>query len=478
MVKIDPFTYLEKYKAIYDARDTRRRFIPLEKIGANPSKYGYSSLLDDLPENYKSNAKQQAFLDSKAKITAAICANRGGKSEVLAIKIIKTLESIKVDKGGRYWVLTESYQLHKSGIQAKIALYFKPERIDRDSISRIAKDTWESFDYVNKHGIRIPVEFKTYEQGRAKLQAAKLYGATFDEEPPEDIYDEVSMRTTDLAGVVDLGFTPLKGITWSYKRILNAKLDTACFNWGMKDNPFIPRAEIDRMQRDLSPRQAKMRLEGLYQGSEGMILDSFDREGSIRQGLFDPNYPVSVAIDWGIVCVSIGFFQERTIETQFDGVHKEYYLIDAKEMTGVGYGQVMKYCIEKGYYIPPDEWYCDPAGRARSQATRTGTSLLQKIRADFGVEFKYIKKLGVEESIEMVNSMLCNANGERTLFIQEGIHLNDKGDTPQMRIEGYVRDENTGQPIKDGVNDHFCDMLRYYVANKTRSDIRPRFKQH
>lgn len=477
---MEPLKYLDKYRKIYNARDTRRRFIPIEKIAADPLKYGYPSLVDELPSDYKSNAKQEAFINSKHKITASICANRGGKSEALAIKAIKTLESIKVDRGGRYWILTESFDLQKSGIQTKINMYFKPERIDQDSIAYIRKGIYSSFIYVNKHGVKIPVEFKTYEQGYAKLQAAKLYGATFDEEPPEDIYQEVRTRTVDLRGKIDFGFTPLKGFTWSYKQIKNANdPDIICFNWGMQDNPFIPRSEIAQLKRSLSNKQAMMRLYGEYQGSEGMIYASFERNVNLRKDLLDRDYPVSVSIDWGISCISVGFFQERMISySMIDAPKKENYLVDAFEMSGAGYGQVMNAILKKGYHIPSNEWFCDPAGRARSQATRTGVSLLQKIKSEYGVDFTYIKKLGVEESIELVDSMFKNANGDSRFFMQEGIKLNERGDTPEMRIEGYVRDENTHQPVKDGINDHFCDMVRYYIANKLRAEMRPAFKQH
>ena len=75
-----------------------------------------------------------------------------------------------------------------------------------------------------------------------------------------------------------------------------------------------------------------------------------------------------------------------------------------------------------------------------------------------------IKVIGVD----VVNSYFENARGEARLFIQEGIQLNAKGESPEKRIESYVRDEDTGEPIKDGINDHFCDMLRYYLLNKIR----------
>ena len=474
---MEALEYLARYKIIYNARDTRRKFIPIERIGNDPEKYGFSELKGDLPDGYKSKAKQADFINDKAKITAAICANRAGKSEAAAVKFIKTLESIKRDRGARAWVLTESFDLQKSGIQEKLKIYLKPERIKPGTTTSLMR-VWKSFDYLNKHGITIPVEFKTYEQGAAKLQAAKLYVALFDEEPPEDIYNEVRLRTVDLKAPIIMAFTPLKGFTWSHKRIFNAKRGAvSVYQWGMIDNPFIPREEIEDLTQDLSVKQYNMRILGKYQGAEGMIYESFDRELSVKPNLFDADKDVFVSVDWGVVVVAVAFFQENKITRNDGKIEIEYYLIDGFELEGVGYGKVMSAIIEKGYVIPEKEWFCDPAGRARSQATRTGMSLLRKIEIDYAVSFKYLKKLGVEESIDIVDSMFLNANGDRRLFIQEGIKLNKKGDTPQMRIEGYVRDDKTLQPVKDGINDHFADALRYGILNKTRAGMRKPFTQ-
>lgn len=253
------------------------------------------------------------------------------------------------------------------------------------------------------------------------------------------------------------------------------------YNWGMADNPFIPRSEIEELRRTLSPRAAKMRLEGEYVGSELMVFPSFDPKIHIKPNLYRPTFPVSVSIDWGIVCISIGFYQYRKITNILGQIRHENYMIDAIEMEGAGYSHVMQkiYKIrdERKYFMPPDEWYCDPAGRARSQATKTGISLLKKIENDYGVKFRYLKKLGVEESIELVEGWFMNAKGDTRFYIQEGIKLNDNGDTPTDRIEGYVRDPETHQPVKDGVNDHFNDQIRYYIANQIISETRGKWKQ-
>jgi phage terminase large subunit-like protein len=78
-----------------------------------------------------------------------------------------------------------------------------------------------------KNGVTIL--FKSYEQGRDKFQGAGVRLIWFDEEPPQDIWDECFVRVE--AGQqldVILTMTAIKGMTWVYNRIY---LDT--------DNPDL-----------------------------------------------------------------------------------------------------------------------------------------------------------------------------------------------------------------------------------------------
>jgi len=453
---------VRRYKKLYEIRLLRKRFIPIEKIAKEPTFYGY-----DLPQ-IDSKAKQEKFILDKSKVVAAICANRAGKTEAGAVKFLQIIMNHKT--GGNAWVLSESFDLQKTGTQEKILEYLKSENIIH--IDYLRRNIIKSIEIKNKYGAKINLEFKSYEQGERKLQSAKLIAAWIDEEPPEEIYDEVYMRTIDYKAQIIMTFTPLRGLTWSYKRIFNNKSSKiAIYNWGMADNPFIAKDEIEELLNTLSPRKAKMRLYGQYQGSEKMILDNFDRSLHVKTGLYDDNLPVDVSVDWGVVTTCIGFFQSRKIIDKLNKskIKEEHYLIDAIELSGAGYPSVMKYILTKGYNI--DNYYCDPAARGRSQATKIGISLLKIIQNEYNINFTYIKSLGVEESCEILNSYFMNAKKEVRFYFNDSILLNKDGDLPAQRVENYVRDEETSQPIKDGINDHFCDMLRYYIANKVRRNL-------
>ena len=91
--------------------------------------------------------------------------------------------------------------------------------------------------------------------------------------------------------------------------------------------------------------------------------------------------------------------------------------------------------------------------------------------------FQYMKKLGIEESIELVASYLMNAEGLPRFFVNGDIAVNDKGDLFISRLENYVRDEETHKPIDDEVVTHITDCVRYFVANKVRGDIGGEFTQ-
>lgn len=450
---------VDQYEFLYQIREFRKTFTPIEIIAQNPAAWG----IDRDP--FESKARQGDFIKDPAKICAAICANRAGKSEAGAIKMLTI--ALESNISGRIWVLSESFDLQKSGPQEKILEYLKPEMIVHQEYYK--GDILKQINILNPQGCLIKVEFKTYEQGVGKLQSAKLLCAWLDEEPPEDIFDEVRTRTVDLGGQMILTFTPLKGLTWSYDAIYNSrKAYISVYNWGMADNPFIPLAEIVIMRETLSPKKAAMRLYGRYQGSEKAIYDVFDRDRNVKPNLFDDRLPCDVCIDWGVAVAAVGIWQEKQ---QLDSKGKsftKYVLIDSKELVGLGYGQVMTKIITMGYILR--DWFCDPAGRQRSQASRAGKSLLSLIKEEYGIRFKYIPSQSVEEGIEIVSAHMLDASGRSKFEIQSGIVLDPESKTPhtpEQRIEGYVRDDN-GDPVKDGVNDHFCDMVRYYITNKVR----------
>ena len=71
----------------------------------------------------------------------------------------------------------------------------------------------------NSFGNNSKIWFKSCEEGREKFQGSSLDFVWFDEEPPEDIYNECKMRVLDKSGEIFGTMTPLKGLTFIYNQI-------------------------------------------------------------------------------------------------------------------------------------------------------------------------------------------------------------------------------------------------------------------
>lgn len=129
---------------------------------------------------------------------------------------------------------SESYELTRDGVQR--LLVGPPEQETEWGTGYIPQASIVSTD--RRQGVSNALEniavkhvsggtsvcqFKAYEQGRGKWQAATVHGVWFDEEPPEDVYFEGLTRTNVTRGRVTLTFTPLKGMSTVVARYLMEK---------------------------------------------------------------------------------------------------------------------------------------------------------------------------------------------------------------------------------------------------------------
>lgn len=443
----------DEYKTIYAAWRFKKPFDYLEAIAHKKG----------LP----SNAKQEQFRFSKAKVRALIAGNRSGKSEIGAIAFLDII--LDAVQSGFVWVFCPTSKLQKTGVQEKILDYLKPEMIEK--IRWLEEGvTVEWIRVRNKRGHQITIEFKNYEQSPDNLQSAKLLAVWFDEEPPEKIYKEVYIRTIDYQAPIIMTYAPLKGHTWSFEQIFKRKGQDGVeiFNWGMRDNPLIPAKEIAMLLRTLSPREARMRLDGEYQSPQGMVYTNWSRNTHIMKCDYRPDLPTYVSVDWGITTCAIGWFQiEKIIDKKTDHIIEKFYLIDYEELHLFNYRMIMQTILTRsakdGTGYEYTDYYCDIAGNQRGQAT--GHSIMKIIETEYKIKFKAMRGT-IMEGVNLVDSYIMNEAGLIRFFMNEGL------DAAYKAMEGYVWDEvdgvPTGAPLKDGVNDHFNDMVRYFFMNYLR----------
>jgi phage terminase large subunit-like protein len=140
-----------------------------------------------------------------------------------------------------------------------------------------ASGTADLYDYYKvKHasGGWSMLRFKYYAQGREKWQGPPVDFVWFDEEPPEDIYDEGLARTIATGGMAAMSFTPLQGMSAVVMRFLgdDSTDDRADINMTIEDAEHIPASERARIIASFPAHQRDARAKGIPTLGSGAIF--------------------------------------------------------------------------------------------------------------------------------------------------------------------------------------------------------------
>ena len=151
--------------------------------------------------------------------------------------------------------------------------------------SVLGKPHWKSggqraVDYITvRHvsGGMSTIQFKSHEQGATSFEAVERHFLWFDEEPPNDIYNEAIMRTRSVGGIALLTFTPIEGWTDVVERFMNASADPELaqvmfmVTVGMDEVPHLDETEKRNMLAGKSSHEIQARRDGTPTIGEGGI---------------------------------------------------------------------------------------------------------------------------------------------------------------------------------------------------------------
>lgn len=236
----------------------------------------------------KIHLKQLEFHKCQKRNRWVFGGNRSGKTECGAVETVWRARGIHPYRENRPdtfgWVVSVSREVQRDVAQRKILYYLNPEWIHEVVMVSGKSSNPEGgvIDYIavkNVFGGISTIGFKSAEMGREKFQGASLDYVWFDEEPPEDIYNECRMRVVDRKGDIYGTMTPLKGITFVYNRIyLNEPHDDNVWHIFMEwlDNPYLDKEEIDSVTASLTPDELESRRYGRFIVSKGMVYPEFD----------------------------------------------------------------------------------------------------------------------------------------------------------------------------------------------------------
>lgn len=159
--------------------------------------------------------------------------------------------------------------------------------------------------------------FRSYEQGRAKVQGASLDFVWPDEEPPLDIYGELLARIAYTKGLIWTTFTPLNGFGRVAPRFwqddsAEAQRDRGVVKAGIKDVEGKTKVELDSIVAGYEPHEREARINGEILMGEGAVWEHVSREmitipagrlsdfARTRDGKVQSHWRFLWAIDFGI----------------------------------------------------------------------------------------------------------------------------------------------------------------------------------
>jgi phage terminase large subunit-like protein len=401
--------------------------------------------------NENRHQKQKEFHANPSRNRWVFGGNRTGKTECGAVEAVRWATRRPVEG----WVVSLSRQMSRDITQAKILKYLDKSQIIETVMHQGRKGSPEYgvIDFIivlTKCKNLSKITFKSCEQGREKFQGTGLDFVWFDEEPPEDIYEECLIRTLDKEGsCVWATMTPLKGKTWVYDKIyLNQSGDISVMFMSWEDNPYLLPSEIKKMQSALSSDALESRKYGRFMEGTGLVFSEFCADANVIDPFDIPKaWYTCVSIDPGYTSPTAALWLSVDADANIYVV-ADYYV--AEKQVDHHAREVKRISEQLGFENP----YVIIDSNATARTIGNPESVAQQF-LNYGIKVDPKVDKTVIEGIMKVKGLLKNVDGLRKLFIfRNCINL-------IKEIKDYWWGDNE-RPVKK--DDHCIDALRYFVS--------------
>lgn len=417
----------------------------------------------------KVHLKQMAFHKCLKRNRWVFGGNRSGKTECGAVETVWLARGIHPYRVNRpninCWVVSLSQQVQRDVAQQKVLYYLDKSWIDDIVMVSGSKASPEYgvIDYIVIHNVlggTSKIAFKSCEAGRDKFQGTSLDFVWFDEEPPQDVYEECRMRVLDKSGHVFGTMTPLKGLTWVYDEIYLNKHNSSevwCEFMEWADNPYLSQNEIEAFSDSISAEMLESRRYGRFTSTGGLVYPEFSEQNVIEPFDVPTDWQDGISIDPGLNNPLSCHWYAR----DFDGnvyVIAEHY--EAKRDVAYHANKIKEISDRLN-------WKKDKFGRlsalmdsAANQRTLNGERSVAELFGEHGITVNTRVNKSLYTGINKVKAMLKPLNMPPRLYIFSSC-------VNMIReIKGYFWG-NGDAPVKR--NDHAMDDLRYYVCSLTET---------
>ena len=245
--------------------------------------------------------KQAEFISWDGDEAWVITGNRWGKTDALVFRVVaqacgyNPLTNELYPTPQNIWLVGLDYPMVRDIIVPKFSKQM-PE-IGMKWNDDITSWDFSKTDLIAKLFNKSEVGLKSGDSGIEKFRGAGKDLIAFDEEPPRDVYSEVSIRIEAGRNLLIRGAMtpdPFKGLTWTYKDILkneqrqaNPK-DLRIWTGSTIENPGLTESVIKRLKTRYEPWEQEVRIYGNY--ALGLGRCAFSDEGlkKLREQITEP----------------------------------------------------------------------------------------------------------------------------------------------------------------------------------------------
>jgi PBSX family phage terminase large subunit len=258
------------------------------------------------------------------------------------------------------------------------------------------------------------------------------------------------------------------GRNWFYEQYSYAKRPDLAHLWGVyiwptSVNPLISEDDLIAAQNELSSNDFRQEYLAEFVTKAGMVYDDFTEENVIQSFTPTRRYSYFIGIDFGFANPSAIVFSAVDPDGNvivFDEIYESR--LSMEDMTNKINAKLWHYKLSSSdvTFIATD-----PAGNA--EELTSGISPVDYLRQKGG--YNVINKgTRIAPGLALVRSYIKNSFGHRRLHIvgptcPELIRSIYGYTYAPKRMSSSLVDE---EPLKDGLNDHACDALRYFMVNR------------
>ena len=383
---------------------------------------------------------QSVIFKHPARFKVAVSARRFGKSFLAAVWLIRNATT----DGGLHYYIAPSYVMGKQ-------IFW-----------RLLKDLADGY-YSQKNESELFIEFPNGgiiqikgADNRDSLRGVSLSSCCLDEAAfmAEEVWTEVVRPATSDRLAPVLFITTPSGWNWIKDRYDYAKYsgdpDWAAFSYTTAEGGNVTLEEIEAAKRELPEKTFRQEYLASFETLSNRVYSNFDRDLNVRDDLphtsdFKELY---LGIDFNI-CPCTAVIGVKVVD--------QLFILDEISIDNSNTTELSQE-IKRRYPNHKIRAYPDPAGRARKTSAAGGQTDFT-ILEQFG--FMTIAPRAhdpVADRINNVQAMLCNAKGERRLFIHPRCKETIKG------LDGMTYKKDTSVPDKTLGLDHITDALGYLVS--------------